>query len=139
MRVTELELSAATLACLQAAGIADVAQLTVHTGSELVRHSGMPAAALYEIVCQLNKQGLSLPPVPGGMIRVPSDRHLEMFRLRIIEGLPLAEIGKQTGVKQERVRQLLRLYFGLSGTPPAAKARRRPHSNANSSNPMPDV
>jgi DNA-directed RNA polymerase sigma subunit (sigma70/sigma32) len=39
-----------------------------------------------------------------------------MLRLRLIERLSLAEIGKRTGVSQERVRQLLRLHFGLSGT-----------------------
>ncbi|MGC2372395.1 MAG: sigma factor-like helix-turn-helix DNA-binding protein [Solirubrobacteraceae bacterium] len=80
---------------------------------------------LYEIVCQLNKHGLSLPPVPGGMMKVPGERNREVLRLRIIEGLTLAEIGLMVDVSSERVRQLLRFHFGLTGKPPAVKARLR--------------
>lgn len=55
----------------------------------------------------------------------PNERRRDMLRLRIIDGLTLAEVGQHTGVSTERVRQLLRLHFGLKGTPPAARARRR--------------
>jgi DNA-directed RNA polymerase sigma subunit (sigma70/sigma32) len=47
-----------------------------------------------------------------------------MLRLRLIEGLPLAEVGQRTGVTLERVRQLLKTYFGLREIPPTVKARR---------------
>lgn len=48
-----------------------------------------------------------------------------MLRLRVVEGLTLAEIGARFNVGQERARQLLNLYFGMSGTPLAAKKHRR--------------
>jgi Sigma-70, region 4 len=57
--------------------------------------------------------------------RVPEARHVEMLRLRLVEGLTLREVGERTGVGPERVRQLLSHYFGLRGVPPAAKARLR--------------
>jgi hypothetical protein len=50
-------------------------------------------------------------------------RHLEMLRLRWVEGFTLREVGEQTGVTGGRVAQLLTFYFGLSGIPPAAKER----------------
>jgi DNA-directed RNA polymerase sigma subunit (sigma70/sigma32) len=55
----------------------------------------------------------------------PEDRHVEMLLLRLVEGLTLREVGERTGVGQERVRQLLAHYFGVRGTPPAAKERQR--------------
>jgi len=106
MHPSELGLSPAALACLDAAGI--------HFGS----------VELYEIVCQLNQHNRSLPPIHGGRDRVPNVRNREMLRLRLIEGLTLAEIGIRTGVSPERVRQLLRVYFGLSGTRPNVRTQR---------------
>jgi DNA-directed RNA polymerase sigma subunit (sigma70/sigma32) len=50
-----------------------------------------------------------------GHIRVPGQREREMLRLRLVEKLILGEVGEQTGVRKERVRQLLRLRFGLTG------------------------
>jgi hypothetical protein len=38
-----------------------------------------------------------------------------MLRLRLIEKLSLTAIGERTGVSQERVRQLLHVYYGLDG------------------------
>ncbi len=55
----------------------------------------------------------------------PERRHLEMLRLRLIEGLTLREVGEQTGVTGTTVMHLLSHYFGVRGVPPAAKARRR--------------
>lgn len=125
MHITELGLTAATLAALEATSIATVEQLTVYPGGELLpQDARIGPFELYEIVCQLNQHGLSLPPVPSGAIRVPSSRHREILRLRIIEGLPLDAIGQQTGIKRERVRQLLAYYFGLRGKPPAVRVRR---------------
>jgi hypothetical protein len=49
-----------------------------------------------------------------------------MFRLRAVEGLTLPAIAERVGgVQSERVRQILNFYFGLTGTPPAAKERKR--------------
>jgi hypothetical protein len=83
------------------------------------------ATELYEIVCRLNQHGRSLPPIRGGHDRVPNARNREMLRLRLVERLTLAEVGERTGVSTERVRQLLRVYFGLSGTRPNAETHRR--------------
>lgn len=125
MHVSELGLSPAALARLDAAGITEVEQLVARPATDLIRRSRFKAAELYEIVCQLKQHGLSLPPIPGGHIRVPSERDLEMFRLRLVERLTLAEVGQRTGVSQERVRQILRLHFGLIGTPPRPRGRPR--------------
>jgi Sigma-70, region 4/Bacterial RNA polymerase, alpha chain C terminal domain len=123
MRVTELDLSPAALACLRAADIADVDQLVMHSADELIRQ-GIGATELYEIVCQLVRHDLSLPSRHGGTIRVPDERDLEMFRLRLVEGLTLTETGEHVDLSRSRVRELVRLRFGLS-VPPAVKARRR--------------
>ena len=54
----------------------------------------------------------------------PEDRHLEILRLRILDGLTLQEIGLRTGLTGGRVGQILSDYFGVTGTPTAAKARK---------------
>ncbi|HEX5309268.1 MAG TPA: sigma factor-like helix-turn-helix DNA-binding protein [Solirubrobacteraceae bacterium] len=123
MRVTELDLSAAALVCLRAADIADVDQLVQHSADELVR-KGFGALELYEVVCQLNTQGTSLPASPGGHIYMPNDRNREIFRLRIVEGLTLKEVGERFDLNSERVRQILARHFGLRGSPPTVKARK---------------
>ncbi len=124
MHVTELDLSPAAFAYLRAADITDVDQLVRHPCDELVLF-GFGAAELYEIVCQLNERGLSLPATSRSPIYVPrSERYREMFRLRLVEGRTLADVGGRTGVSKERVRQVLGQNFGLRGTPPTAKARR---------------
>ncbi len=123
MRVTELDLSPAALACLRAADIRDVEKLG--TSRDLAERPGFGAGVeLYEIVCALNRRGLSLP-VGRYLPHVPRNREREMLRLRVVDGLTLAEIGARFDVGQERVRQLLNLYFGMSGVPPAAKRHRR--------------
>jgi hypothetical protein len=50
--------------------------------------------------------------------RVAEERHLEMLRLRLVEGLSLREVGARTGVTGGRVKQLLAEYFGVSGRKP---------------------
>jgi len=123
MRVTELDLSATALVCLRAAHIADVDQLVQHSADELIR-KGFGALELYEVVCQLNTQGTSLPSFSGGNVYMPNDRSREIFRLRIVEGLTLKEVGERVGIKAERVRQILARDFGLRGSPPTVKARK---------------
>jgi hypothetical protein len=115
MHISELGLSPAALASLHAAGITEVEHLTTYPAGDLLHNSRIPTE-LYEIICRLNQHGRSLPSIPGGLERVPTARNREMLRLRLIEGLSLAEIGHRTGVSRERVRQLLSLHFGLGGT-----------------------
>ncbi len=124
MRVTELDLSPAALACLLAADIADVDQLVTHMADELVR-KGFGATELHEIVCQLKRNDLALMPTPMARVTyVPNERSSAVFRLRLVEGLTLGEIGERFGVSKELVRRILRKHFGLTGSPPAVKARR---------------
>lgn len=123
MRVAELGLSPATLACLHTAGIVNVGPLLARPCNELIEHPAIGPAELYEIIRQLNKRGLMLPYNQYGDVRIPSQRTLEMFRLRFVEGLTLAEVGRRNGVTNSRVHQLLRSHFGASNVPPAVKAR----------------
>lgn len=114
MRVEKLGLTPATLARLYQAGIINVTQLKNHTCVELMEYSSIGPARLYEIIRQLNKRGLMLPASKNGRVKRPSERNLEMFRLRFIDGLSLTEVGKRTGVTRGRVHQLLRVHYGTS-------------------------
>lgn len=64
-------------------------------------------------------------PTPMAKVTyVPNERSSAVFHLRLVEGLTLAEIGERFGVSKELVRRILRKHFGLTGSPPAVKARR---------------
>ena len=121
--VADIGLSPETLACLRTAGIREVGQLG-GAGELIQQPEFSKGRELYEIVCALNRHGLSLPA--NGRQRVPGDREREIFRLRVVEGLTLPEVAERIGgIRSERVRQVLSFYFRLTGTPPAAKKRRR--------------
>jgi hypothetical protein len=130
MRLNELGLRPATLACLLDAGICTTYELLDHSCRELVWHSEITAAQLHEILSRLNHHRLALPPrTRGRPPRPPGERNLEVFRLRVVEGCSLKETGERVGIGTERVRQILSVYFGVIGKPPAVKARherRRP-------------
>lgn len=121
--VADIGLSREALACLRAAGISEIGQLG--RADEMIgRPEFSKGNELYEIVCALNRHGLSLPA--DGRRRVPGDREREIFRLRVVEGLTLPEVAERIGgVRSERVRQLLSFYFRLTGTPPAVRERKR--------------
>jgi excisionase family DNA binding protein len=124
MHVIELELSPAALACLRAADIFFVAELLEQPADDLIVN-GVGPNELYEIAARLNERDLSLPPTRTAKTRrQPSDRDMEMFRLRLIEGLTLDEVAERLGVSKELVRRLVREAFGLTGTIPTVKARR---------------
>jgi hypothetical protein len=125
MEIGELGLSPATQACLRRAGIRTMYELLDRSCRELLWHSEIGADALYEIICKLNQHELMLPATTKGTVRVPDDRNREVFRLRAVEGLSLADTGKQLGISTERVRQVLSVYFGIQGKPPATKGPRK--------------
>jgi hypothetical protein len=124
VRVERLGLKPATLACLHAAGIVNVTQLTSRPCVELMQHPDIGPAKVYEVIRRLHKRGLALPN-QWGWTRLPNERSIEMFRLRFIEGLSLPETGRRFGVSPSRADQILHKDFGVS-TLRAATARWRP-------------
>jgi DNA-binding XRE family transcriptional regulator len=133
MRLSEMGLEPATLACLHRGGINTTYRLLEHTCRELIWHSEITPEALYDILRALRRHGMRLKPAPKGIERAVSERNLEVFRLRVVEGRTLKATGEQLGIGHERVRQILASYFGLRGAPPVAKAR--PHRSENRSSP----
>jgi transcriptional regulator GlxA family with amidase domain len=125
MRLTELGLHPATLASLHHAGIDSTHELLEHSCRELTWHSAISGQQLYEIIRQLNQHKMMLSPTPGRITRQPGERNLEIFRLRVAQGLTLKETAESVGLSVERVRQLLAAYYGLRGSPPAVKARKQ--------------
>jgi hypothetical protein len=125
LHVDQLDLSGAALACLEAVGIADVDQLVARPATELANHPLVGAMELYEIVCRLNENSLSLPMFPTFTTAPANDRERQMLWFRLVEGLTLTEIGERLGVAPGWVRHVLDWHFGLRGKPPAVKARRR--------------
>lgn len=124
MRVTELALSQAVLPSLAKAGLQDTDQLAEHTIGELIQRPEFSSGvALYELICELHRHGLT--PFSRRAGHIQTERELEIFRLRAVEGLTLTEIGERVGLHRTRVDQLLRLHFRLDEVPPAAKRRRR--------------
>lgn len=125
MRLSGLGLEPATLTCLHDAGITTTEELLTYTPADLMQRPGLGAVEVYEIIRGLNRQALMLPATQHGRVRVPSQRNLEIFRLRFVEGLTLTEVGQRVGLTDSRVLQLLRWHFGISRRPPAAGARRK--------------
>jgi hypothetical protein len=124
MRVNELALSQAVLSSLAKVGIHEVEQLAeLRTGELLRRPEFSSGVELYELICELHRHGLT--PFSGHGEHIETERELEIFRLRAVEGLTFTEIGAQVRLNRTRVDQLLRLHFRLNEVPPAAKLRRR--------------
>lgn len=125
MRTSELNISAATYACVLAAGITDTDDFKQYPCDLLLSSPHFGPLEVYELVRELNEHDLTLPPIPGSKIRVPSTPKYEVLRLRLIEGLTFAQIGEQVGLSKGRVQQILRAHYGLKALPPAVDARRR--------------
>jgi transcriptional regulator with XRE-family HTH domain len=125
-KVNELGLSPAALAALDEAGIQAVDQLGP-ARALIERPEFSSGVELFEVVCALNRHGISLPPKGG---HISDDRDREIFRLRVVEGLSLRELGQRFDLHPERIRQILAAFFGLSGTPPAARRGRRERPKA---------
>jgi transcriptional regulator with XRE-family HTH domain len=119
-KLDELGLSQNTMSALKKEGLTRVDQLGSATLMLALPELGR-GSELYEIVCALNRHGVSLPTTRSH--RIPSDRDREVLRLRIVDGMTLSELARQFGLKPKRIRQILG-FFGLSGAPPAAYRRR---------------
>lgn len=125
MRTSQLHISAATFACLQAADIHSISDFNRYPCDALLSSPHFGALEIAEVVRELNKHGITLPPLPGRPERIPATPRYEVFRLRLIDGLTYAAIGDRVGLTQERVRQILSAHYGLKRRPPAVDARRR--------------
>jgi AraC family transcriptional regulator of adaptative response / methylphosphotriester-DNA alkyltransferase methyltransferase len=123
MRLTDLALSPAARASLEAAGIHDVEQLAQQPLPELIeRPEFRNGVELFDVVCELHRHGLT-PFARYGRHRQTA-REREILRLRVVKGMTLDEIAATLNLHRERIRQLLRLHFRFVGAPPAARARR---------------
>jgi len=103
-------------AALQDAGISEDEMLLM-TGDELVGRVG--AKATYELAAALAKDGRAFAHFPGRRGRISTDpelreRNVEILRLRLVEGMYPAAIGREVGVTRTRVTQLLHHYFGIN-------------------------
>jgi DNA-binding CsgD family transcriptional regulator len=106
MRVNELALSQAVLPSLAKVGIHQVEQLAEHRIGELLRRPEFSSGVeLHELICELHRHGLT--PFSGHGGHIQTEREHEMFRLRAVEGLTLAQIGGRFDLSRARVRQLL--------------------------------
>jgi hypothetical protein len=90
-KLNELGLSPNTMSALRKEGLEEVDQLCSAT-SMLGRPEFRDGIALYEIVCALNQHGRRLPM--SNARGISSDRDLEIFKLRIVEGLLLRELAQ---------------------------------------------
>lgn len=129
MRVERLGLRPATLDRLHLAGIVNVEQLTSHSIVEAMQHPDLGPAVAHEVMRRLCRHGLALP-THYGWSRLPNQRTLEMFRLRFVEHLTIAEIGGQFGVSRSRVDQLLRAHFCITTLPTAPQDEQRQKGSA---------
>jgi hypothetical protein len=68
----------------------------------------------YEYAKRRQACGLGTLPPPCDH-RVPTERHVEMLHLWLVEGLTLRAIGECHGVTGVRVRQILAHYFQVAG------------------------
>jgi hypothetical protein len=116
----ELGLSPGTMSALETERLESIHQLGTAT-EILVRPAFADGTALFEIVCALNRHGLSLST---NRTHIPSSRDRAILKLRIIEGRTLKEIARACGLNDERVRQILHAGFGLTGRPPSVTRRR---------------
>ncbi len=129
MRVERLGLRPATLDRLHLAGIVNVEQLTSHSIVEVMQHPDLGPAVAHEVMRRLRRHGLALP-TPYGWSRLPSQRTLEMFRLRFVERLTITEIGGHFGVSRSRVDQLLHAHFCISTLPAAPQDKEHQQASA---------
>jgi hypothetical protein len=95
-------------------------ELTILTGSELLELIG--PEAMVEVAEVLQREGEGITRWPGeARGRLAETRHLDMLRLRVVDGLTFNEVGRsavhedgRVGMTGGRVSELLDIYFGVS-------------------------
>jgi hypothetical protein len=75
----------------------------------------------YELVVALAGQRLTVARWSGRPGKLPPDdlieRNLDILKLRIVDGLNFAQIGREVGLTNSRVSEILRIYFGVDKKP----------------------
>jgi len=97
---------------LREAGITSEEEVLLMTSAELLQV--LDPSEVHDLIVRLRAQGKAVANYPGRLGRVPSERNIEIFRLRIVEGRTLKATGEAVGISRERVRQLLNVYFGVT-------------------------
>jgi hypothetical protein len=102
------------------------------TGDELREAIG--DRLTYELVVALAGQRLTVGRRPGQRAKMPQEdlieRNLDILKLRLIDGLNFAQIGREVGLTNSRVSELLRIYFGVDRKPSRATPERILHVEA---------
>ena len=101
-------------AALTDAGLSDD-EVQGKTGDEL--REAMGDRLTYELVVALAGQRLTVARSPGRRAKLPQgdliERNLDILKLRLIDGLNFAQIGREVGLTNSRVSEILRNYFGV--------------------------
>jgi hypothetical protein len=102
-------------------------ELTILTGSELLELIGPEAMVEVAEVLQREGKGITRRQGEARQGRLAEKRHLDMLRLRVVDGLTFDEVGRsavhedgRVGMTGGRVSELLDIYFGVN----KEKARR---------------
>jgi len=110
----ELSLPDEVRAALTDAGLSDD-EVQGKTGDELREAIG--DRLTYELVVALAGQRLTVGRSPGRRAKLPQgdliERNLDILKLRLIDGMNFAQIGREVGLTNSRVSELLRIYYGV--------------------------
>ena len=110
-------------AALTDAGLSDD-EVLLTTGEELVKTIG--GQLTYELIVALAGQNLAVAHYPGRKGRIPQDdlieRNLDILKLRIVDGMTYAAIGREVGLTGGRVTSILHDFYGF-GVKAAGRAQ----------------
>jgi DNA-directed RNA polymerase sigma subunit (sigma70/sigma32) len=99
---------------LRAAGITTEDELVLHTGTEMLEI--LDPEQFVDVVERLRRKGRGVTLWPGRESHhAPSDRDMEMLKLRLLARLTLEQTGERIGLSKERVRQRMAAVFGIRG------------------------
>jgi hypothetical protein len=69
---------------------------------------------VYDVIVALRARGKAVTNYPRRPARrMPSERDIEIFRLRMVERLTLKQTGEAVRVGHERIRQIMRAHYGI--------------------------
>jgi hypothetical protein len=117
--IVELSLPEDVRAALRDEGIGEDDVLLM-TGDDLRQVIG--GQLTYDLAVALAGQKLGIARRPGERGKLPQahliERNLDILKLRLVDGLTYAAIGRAVGLTNSRVSELLRNYFGVDAREP---------------------